>query len=420
MCTTKQKIELIEKHFEKALAPENMKDEMFTVKPHPMTDKFTENEVKKAAESIKNGKSCGIDKCNSEFIKYAPSQIHTRIANIFNKIAETGEDIEHLTLGLLTPLPKPEKPKGPPENLRPVILLSILRKILTISLLNRIWERLEKEITKEQAAYQGGRSTSEQVLALKLIVEKAITHTDLQIHIKLLDMSKAFDTVNRKILLKDLEQILNKDELHLLSKITNKPKLKVKLEGQQGQAFQTYQGIMQGDCLSAVLFIYYLSCALKEEQISLNDHNYAKPIHMNINPKYADDITYITDNKKTHDNREEITTKRLQEYNLGVNRTKTENYEVPENQHPEPVPPGDDGKKILWSDLDWLVPSKENRNRNKKWKECKLLGSKLDTEKDIQHRKTKTVLAMKNQKHIFRSKVTSFIIKITSSQVFFV
>ena len=283
--------------------------------------------------------------------------------------------------------------------------------------MNRIWARLEKEIPKEQAAYQGGRSTSEQVLALKLIIEKAITHTDLQIHIKLLDMSKAFDTVNRKMLLKDLEEILDKDELHLLSKITNQPKLKIKLEGQQGEAFKTTQGIMQEDCLSAVLFIYYLSCALKAEQINQNDHNYAKAIDLDINPKYADDIKYITDNKQTHENREEITTKRLKEYNLGVNKTKTENYEVPENQNPESVPEYD-GKRILWSELDWLLPQKENRNKHEKWKDCKLLGSKLDTEKDIQNRKTKTVLAMKKQKHIFKSKATSFIIKIRTFMTF--
>lgn len=79
-------------------------------------------------------------------------------------------------------------------------------------------------------------------------------------------MSKAFDTVDREILLTDLEEILTADELHLLSLITNRPELKIKLEDQTGETFQTYQGIMQGDCLSAVLFIIYLSYALAEEE----------------------------------------------------------------------------------------------------------------------------------------------------------
>ena len=79
-------------------------------------------------------------------------------------------------------------------------------------------------------------------------------------------MSKAFDTVNRQTLLTDLEEILSPDELHLLSMITNRPEIKIKLEDQLGESFTTYQGIMQGDCLSAVLFIIYLAYALSAEE----------------------------------------------------------------------------------------------------------------------------------------------------------
>ena len=148
--------------------------------------------------------------------KYAPKSIHQEIANIFNITASTGDVPTALIHGLLCPLQKPGKKKGPPENLRPIILLSILRKILTITLLDRTWKRLEEKIPKTQAAYQRDRGTTEQVLALKLIIEKAINSSDLDIYILLLDMSKAFDTVNRKILLSDLASTLNPDEVHLL------------------------------------------------------------------------------------------------------------------------------------------------------------------------------------------------------------
>ena len=122
------------------------------------------------------------------------------IADIFNTTAETGDTPTALIHGLLHPVQKPGKKKGPPENLRPIILLSILRKILTIALLNRIWNRLETKIPKSQAAYQKGRGTTEQVLALKLLIDKALTSTEYDIYIILLDMSKAFDTVDRQVL----------------------------------------------------------------------------------------------------------------------------------------------------------------------------------------------------------------------------
>ena len=282
MSTSKKKIEIIAEYFKKALSPEQMKEQIKTYDPCTMEQKFTGEEIEKASRKIRNGKSTGIDKCNAEFIKYAPSSIHNRIAEIYNRVAETGEKVDHMVEGLLTPLPKPGKKKGPPENLRPIILLSVLRKILTICLLERIWDRLEKEIPLEQAAYQSGRSTSEQVLALKLLAEKAILNSDYTIYVMLLDMSKAFDTVNRKTLFENLEKILRKDEIHILSIITNEPELRIKLESKKGSKFKTYQGIMQGDCLSAVLFVYYLSCALREEHqkeedtVQQLDHNYAK------------------------------------------------------------------------------------------------------------------------------------------------
>ena len=51
-------------------------------------------------------------------------------------------------------------------------------------------------IAKSQAAYQSGRSTTEHVFAIKLLAEMAITSKDLTIYLLMLDMSKAFYTIN--------------------------------------------------------------------------------------------------------------------------------------------------------------------------------------------------------------------------------
>ena len=228
-------------------------------------------------------------------------------------------------------------------------------------------------------------------------------------------MSKAFDTVNRELLFQNLENILQEDELHILSKITNNPEIKIKLENKIGKKFTTYHGIMQGDCLSAVLFIYYLACALKEEQETTEnkDHNYCKKEEkeMQINPKYADDITYITTSKATHQNTEKITSERLSKYNLMVNDTKTEIYQVPEEKKerppPEPVLSEDDGRRNLWSELDWVLPEPIPPEPPPRWKECKLLGSKLGTENDIANRKGLTIGAMTKFRRIFKTKLIS-------------
>ena len=112
-----------------------------------MNKPFAKEEIEEAAKSMKNNKSSGIDNIKAELIKNAPSNVHQLIADSYNKTAETGEFPEELIAGVLTPLQKPGKTKGPPGSLRPIILLSTLRKILTICLLKRTWNRLKTRIT---------------------------------------------------------------------------------------------------------------------------------------------------------------------------------------------------------------------------------------------------------------------------------
>ena len=79
----------------------------------------------------------------------------------------------------------------------------------------------------------------------------------------MLDMSKAFDTVNRKTLSVILSEILDQDELHILKLLTEDVKLKVEIEEELGEEITTDTGVPQGDCMSALLFILYLAHALK-------------------------------------------------------------------------------------------------------------------------------------------------------------
>ena len=102
------------------------------IKPQKLKIEIDSEEVKLAINKLKNNKSPGCDQINAELVKNSPEIVYEHIAQILNEIAETGDKPLELSLGQLIPLPKPGKPKGPVKNLRPVILLSILRKILTI------------------------------------------------------------------------------------------------------------------------------------------------------------------------------------------------------------------------------------------------------------------------------------------------
>ena len=64
-----------------------------------------------------------------------------------------------------------------------------------------------------------------------------------------INLSQAFDTVNRPLLINVLENILNKDEIMMLRKLTNTC-LKARWNGKSTQTpFETNIGIPQGDGL---------------------------------------------------------------------------------------------------------------------------------------------------------------------------
>ena len=217
-------------------------------------------------------------------------------------------------------------------------------------------------------------------------------------------MSKAFDTVDRKILFEHLEQVLDQGELYYLSILTNQPQIKIKLENNISEPFTTTQGIMQGDCLSAILFFFYLAKALDCDKLKIE----AKQNNIfYIKPKYADDITAATiNNTSIIENIQKEYPMKLKAFNLTTNETKTEHHTVPE---PKPIPkPPDFDKfqksgKCSWSDLDWVLPQ-PSPSHTEPWKNCKLLGSKLDTAQDIKARKGKVYDTMKKLNPYFKSR----------------
>ncbi len=109
----------------------------------------------------------------------------------------------------------------------------------------------------------------------------------------------------------------------------------------------TNLGIAQGDCLSTVLFIYYLARSLNPPS-NESDHNYSRaetPIdpdehhdhnyhrttlsnYFEIDPKYADDITWVS-TATYHINHIKATVPSTsKKWNLKGNETKTEEFKM--------------------------------------------------------------------------------------------
>ena len=174
----------------------------------------------------------------------------------------------------------------------------------------------DAEIHPSQAAYRPGRSTTEHVFTTKMLPQKAITSQCYTMHFLVLDMSKAFDTVDRAILINNLKTILDPDELHLIKIILN-TKLTVRCETEESDFFKTKTntGVPQGDGFSANEFTLYLARAFYKENndhickksaittssqlLSISKHDHQKDIdkHFAIYQEYADDTVVITSDK---------------------------------------------------------------------------------------------------------------------------
>ena len=74
-----------------------------------------------------NNKAPGKDNIPVELLKYVPKIVYEEITKTLNSILEDYESVD-LGYGILIPLPKPLKTKGPVKNLRPITLLEIIRK----------------------------------------------------------------------------------------------------------------------------------------------------------------------------------------------------------------------------------------------------------------------------------------------------
>ena len=390
--------ELITDYFHKLFNKDN-KTPIPETQPTTLHTAFTVDEIQKATKTLSNNKSPGIDNITAEHIKYATPEIHADIAKIFNTIADTGQFPIEIKQGLLIPLQKPGKKIGPAENIRPIILLSILRKILATCIINRISTKIYNNIDITQAAYRPGRNTTEHVFTIKAMCEKALTAKDYKTYILLLDMSKAFDTVDRKTLHDMLKDTLDKDELHLTTILLKDVQLQVQNKQTRGETFTTNTGIPQGDCLSALFFILYLAQTLSKARKPvphLQDHTYNRPAAyaptptqthntqeiqllptqtppLHIDPQYADDISYITNTQEQLNAIKNTVPDILQQNALTVNRAKTEEYVV-------------------------------SRQGNTDWQTCKYLGSLLDTDKDIDRRKVLANATFAKYKHILTNR----------------
>eukprot|EP00795_Rhopilema_esculentum_P003525 gene3525-biopygen1 len=288
-------------HFEKHFNDDDVSSiNPFDGLPRKLNKEISIEEVTAGMNKLNNNKTPGIDNISAEMVKYGPLAMSKAFKNTLNEAFE--KEIElGLGDGILVSLLKPGKTKGPVTNLRPVILLPILRKILSSIVLHRIQPKVERFLSDSQAAYRPSRSTSDIVWAYKWISAKT-QKSQIRVYITSIDMSSAFDTIRREQLVDIAKKFLNEDEVRMIQLLLSNTTLDVRINNAETEPFSSNMGSPQGDALSGVLFNIYFEESLRKvrnfrHEINSKDHeengNWS-PTFLPQEAIYADDADFLT------------------------------------------------------------------------------------------------------------------------------
>ena len=297
----------------------------FTGVQSPLTMPITPGEVQRAISKLNSGRACGHDDLPADLLKSTADLIAPAIAAIFNDALEHHESLD-IGKGVLILLQKPGKPVGPLTSVRPIVLLSALRKTLSLVVLSRIATKVDNFLSPSQSGFRRGRSTADVVFGYRWLCAKA-QRQRVTIKFLCIDLSRAFDTIRRDKLLEVLQSFLDEPELRMIRFLLAATSLEPRLSTGECHAFASTIGTPQGDSLSPVLFTVYLEAALRDLRSRLPPRPPADA-KLPLDVEYADDIDFISYSRPYLNEIERIAPVCLGEWSLQINAAKTERTSV--------------------------------------------------------------------------------------------
>ena len=338
----------------------------------PLERPILAEEFRKAFSRMTNGKAAGIDNIPAELLKYSGKMLSELTARLFNDVFGKGKSPDLIGKGLLVALPK-GKASGECANLRPICLLTTMRKSYSLVILARIQEKVEKFLGNYQSGFRKYRGTMDAVWAHRFICARSLHYQRIS-YVLGIDFSKAFDTIDRGKLIEILKTFLNDDEVRMISILLADTSLQLKFEDTEFEPFDTNIGVPQGDSLSPILFTIYLEYVLRElaKKLAMPHDLLQRTI------AYADDCDFRSDDLNTIERILELAPEVFAEWSLKMNVAKTE----------------------------LTVIEKKTKRFEEYWRNVKKLGSLMGDVEDVSRRKQLAMTALNRMWKIWNNKVS--------------
>ena len=209
---------------------------------------------------MKCSKSAGYDKISVKLIKDAADVLCQPLAAIFNSSFKTGIFPEIWKIAKVTSIFKSGS-KSDMSNYRPISVLSVFARLLEKIGHDQIsnYLKMHKRFSSCQHAFLKMHSTLTSLLNVTDLWFSNIDKRKINISV-FLDLKKAFDTVDHRILISKLSKygIMGTPLRWFTSYVTDR-KQYCQIDGHKSSLKTVHCGIPQGSCLGPLLFILYIN-----------------------------------------------------------------------------------------------------------------------------------------------------------------
>ena len=217
--------------------------------------RITPKDVVDHVSKLKTSRSRAIP---TRFLKDRINEIAHTLSFLFNQSTDQGIFPSNLKIASVCPIYKGEGTKEDPSNYRPISVLPIIARVSEKVIHNQLYAHVQNVIfSKHQSGFHPNHSTESSALKS---TDRWLLNIDQGKYniVVFIDLRKAFDTMNHKILLNKLEYYgVSDKELNWFKSYLDDRKQFTVVGGIRSKESKVLHGVPQGSCLGPLLFSVY-------------------------------------------------------------------------------------------------------------------------------------------------------------------
>lgn len=243
-------------------------------------------EVESIFHSIKS-RACGRDSISPQMLSFRFPHLLPQVCHIIHSCLEAGIFPDSWKEAVVQPIPKVKQPASL-ADLRPISLLPVLSKILERIIHKQLtgYLNINGILPSCQSGFRRNHSTVTALLKVTDDILRAIDKGQITTLV-LLDLSRAFDTVDHDVLLAKLQHVgLSDVPLAFFNSYLRGRRQRVMYDGKLSDSLPIATGVPQGSILGPLLFLVYIFDLFKVVTYC-SIHGYADDIQLycSFNPE---------------------------------------------------------------------------------------------------------------------------------------